>query len=60
MRAVLFLIYFFFLLKILFRNNTTLSAAKNKTNMIIVKAGFTGASVARNIMGKPNTIAGKF
>ena len=34
--------------------------AKNTTKITKVKIGFVGARVARNIMGKPNTIAGKF
>ena len=33
---------------------------KNAMNIISVITGFTGARVAKNIMGKPNTMAGKF
>ena len=34
--------------------------AKNATRMMSVIIGFFGARVASNIIGKPNTIAGKF
>ena len=54
------MIHFFLLRKILLRNNKTFSATKKRMKMIIVKMGFTGANVAKNIIGNPSTIAGKF
>lgn len=38
----------------------TFMAAKKIISIISVRTGFTGAKVARSIIGKPNTIAGKF
>lgn len=57
-----FFIYFFLflLLKILLLKRMIFIKAKKITKMIIVRIGRTGASVAKNIMGKPNTMAGKF
>lgn len=52
-------IYFLFL-KIFDLNNITFITTKNAVNKISVSTGFFGASVARIIIGKPNTIAGKF
>jgi hypothetical protein len=48
------------LLKIFDLKRITFITIKNKTRIIKVKAGFTGANVAKSIMGKPKTMAGKF
>ena len=52
--------YLFFFLNILLRNKIKFIIAKKITKMISVIMGFTGASVAKNIIGKPKTMAGKF
>ena len=53
-------VLFFFLLKINERKSNMFITAKNATRITSVSTGFTGASVASSIIGKPNTIAGKF
>ena len=51
---------FFLRLNILLLNRMIFITAKNKIKIIKVRIGFVGASTARNIIGNPNTIAGKF
>jgi hypothetical protein len=41
-------------------NKIIFNTAKKTTKIIRVSIGFFGARVARNIIGKPKTIAGKF
>lgn len=55
-----YLLFLLFFLKICFLNSITFITAKNTTSMPNVSTGFTGASVARSMRGKPKTIAGKF
>ena len=50
--------FYFFLRNKNERKRITFIARKKRTRIIKVKSGFLGASVARSIMGKPNTIAG--
>ena len=50
----------FFFLKILLLKRIIFITVKKITKMMSVRMGFSGASVARNIMGKPKTMAGKF
>ena len=38
----------------------TFIAAKKTISISSVSTGFTGANVASSIIGKPNTMAGKF
>ena len=49
-----------FFLKILLLNKITFSTVKKAMKIISVKTGRTGAKVARNMIGRPKTIAGKF
>lgn len=46
--------------KSLLRNRIRFITPKNTVRMTSVRTGFTGASVARSIRGKPKTMAGKF
>ena len=50
----------FFRLKIKLLNRMMFMSVKNKMKMTMVKIGLTGARVAKNIMGNPKTMAGKF
>ncbi len=59
-QPLFFLGYFFRLLKIKLLNRMIFITMKNTVTAMSVKTGFVGARVARNIKGKPNTIAGKF
>ena len=53
-------LFLLFLLKIRLRNSITFIAAKKTISISSVSTGFTGANVASSIIGKPNTMAGKF
>ena len=44
----------------LLRNRMTFITTRKRHSRIIVSTGFTGASVASSMIGKPNTMAGKF
>ena len=59
-KTIYFLSFGFLFLNILLLNKITFSIAKNNTKIISVRTGFVIARVAKNIIGKPNTIAGKF
>ena len=53
-------VYFFLRRKICLRKSRICRAARKSTKMISVRYGLLGASVARSIMGKPRTMAGRF
>ncbi len=59
-KTIYFLFLGFLFLKILLLNRIMFRTAKKRTKIISVSSGFVIASVAKNIIGKPNTIAGKF
>ena len=52
--------YFFFRRKIKFLKRIRFITRKKATSTAKVSSGLTGARVARNIRGKPKTMAGKF
>ena len=52
--------FFFLNLKIKLLKRIMFITMKNRTRIAMVSTGFCGARVARSIIGKPKTIAGKF
>ena len=57
---LIFSYFFFFRPNIKPLKSATLSTAKKTINIMRVNRGRLGASVAKNIIGNPRTIAGKF
>lgn len=52
--------YFLRFLNRKLRKRMTFMTKKKRMKMISVRTGLLGAMVAKNIIGNPNTIAGKF